>query len=121
MTGPKRGRVTLTSRRRPLLHALFNGYTAVAPIVLIFIIALLRPPPWPANAAIPYLLLMGVIVVVTIINHPGGFSRISFMAQHDEQSFWKANKDKVYLLIIGAIIGGILAKLIPFLLSKFGL
>jgi hypothetical protein len=112
----------LKSRRRAVLHAFFNFYVTFIVIALILGLAIKHGNnPVPLIAALPIMALLFIVIGGTLMNNSGVFSKIIFVNQLDQQGFWAANKDKIWLMFLAAIIGGVATKLVPFLLSKLGM
>lgn len=111
----------LNSSQRPVLHALLNTYVAIGSVIVIVILGLIYPPPWPALVAIPLIPLMFAIVIASAINHSGGFSRIVFMARHDQQSFLVRNRDTIIIMLVTNILTALLTLLVSYILFKQGI
>jgi len=112
----------LKSRRRSILFFFFNPFMTVfmeLPLVALLILAS-RHPVGLWLAILLALFMVGIPLIARAVIM-GGLTRILLVNRHDEQGFWAANKHKIWLILLGAIIGGVLAKIIPFLLTKLGM
>lgn len=110
----------LKSSRRPVLNSLFNVYTASGAIaLLVLLIIISRPVSLVGSLAI--VLSVFAIVILSGVNHNGGFSRILFMNRHEASSFWQRNKEDLLRDIISHTLTFLLGMLATYLLFKFGI
>jgi hypothetical protein len=112
----------LRSRRRAVLYVFFNFYTLLIAIAIVIGLGIKHGGgPIPLIIALPIMAVMIVLIGGTLLNQSGVFSKIVLVNHLDRQGFWAANKDKIWLVLLAAIIGGVVTKLVPFLLSKLGM
>ncbi len=45
-------------------------------------------------------------------------SRIYLIREHEQEGFWKRNKDKIFLVIIATVIGAVVGSIITYLITK---
>jgi len=103
----RRQRKVLAVILNPILVALYFG-------LILLVLNFHQRLPWSDSITILVSAPLMVGLGICFSGHRlGMFSRILLLNEHQEQSFWKANKDKIYLLIIGALIGSVLTKLVP--------
>jgi hypothetical protein len=100
--------------RRIALAYLLATLSVFATINLIATMLFTKRLRWSLPSAA--LLLISVILLRGW--YGGLYSRIYLTNRHQVKSFWARNKDKIWLLLIGAIIGAIVSN-IPQLLSLF--
>lgn len=111
----------LKERRRPVLYALLNIYTALGAFCLFLLLAIKSPPPVKGVITIPVLCATALLVVLSVLsglNHTGAFSQIILKSRHEEKSFSERNKDSIIVGIISSIIGAALAFVVAYLISK---
>ena len=112
----------LNSSKRPILYAIFYPFTFVPLLFVPFIFIYLYRTSIDVKLA-QSVYFFGIILVSIpfIMQQVGAFSRLVLADEHQEETFWTRNKDKIIMLLVGGAIGAILTKLIPFILSKIGL
>lgn len=111
----------LERRKKKPLHLLFTPPATVILILLVLtplFLNMLRPDMVPKLLA--FVLFVGIITAILLLSKPinkGMFSTITLVMRHEQLSFWARNKDQIWLLVIGAIVGGILTLLFARLVS----
>ena len=112
----------LRARRRPILYGFFNFYVLLIAIAVVLGLGIKHGGgPVPVIFALPIGAVMFVMVLGTFMNHAGILSKIVLVNRSEQQGFWATNKDKIWLMLLAAIIGGVITKLVSFLLSKLGM
>ena len=116
----------LTQHKRKLLRLIFNPILCIFYAASVTTLMLVFRQHFKATASFVVVMLFYSSFLITLLllamgTFLGELSIITLKRKHEQSSFWSNNKEKVWLMIIGAIIGGILTKAIGFLLSKLGM
>jgi hypothetical protein len=109
--------------KRPLLNTFLHPLLYIPlmflPIVFIIIFRKRIDVEWAQGVFLVFFILA---MIPAAIHFTGGFSRIVLTEKHEEQTFWTRNRDNLWLLLVGAVIGSILTyipMLIRWMISRF--
>jgi len=110
-----RVKAILESRKRKGLDAVFM----LGPFLSIAIIGLVWAPVTKRIASGFWFWLVFTILVTALLSlmvsqvfwGQGAYARIVLKRKHEDETFWTRNKDKIWLLIIGAIAGLIIGNI----------
>jgi hypothetical protein len=101
----------LESKKRKGLEFMFSGFPSLVLVVGIMIAWVVLNKKYPGTGfgfwlrfSLGCLIMISTTVAQVYYNY-GAFSLISLKRKHELETFWNRNKDKIWLLIIGTLIG----------------
>lgn len=108
----------LNGNRRRFLYLFFSRYSAILIALLFFVLVFLDLPRWQSFILV---VLLFSWFILAMKNQIGGFTRLSLVTRHDQQSFFKRNKDAIIVGIISTVVSSILAFVVAYLLFRQGI